>query len=150
MSAEASSEQLDRRRERPRRRTMAASERAAIALGGAAGAYARVLVDQLVGPAGGGWPWATFSVNVAGAFLLGYFTARLLERLPPSTYRRPMLVTGFCGALTTFSTLQLELFDLLRSGHYLLATAYATASAIAGLTALLGAIWLVRRARVRP
>jgi fluoride exporter len=41
-----------------------------------------------------GWPWATFLVNVAGAFLLGYFIARILERLPPSTYRRPLVGTG--------------------------------------------------------
>jgi CrcB protein len=147
MSAEPA-RQRERRPARSRRRTVAASERTAIAIGGAAGAYARVLVDQLVGPSGGGWPWATFSVNVAGAFLLGYFTARLLERLPPSTLRRPMLGTGFCGALTTFSTLQLELLDLLRSGHLLLAAAYAVVSVVAGLAALLTAIWLVRRARI--
>ncbi len=135
-------------RRAPRRPFTTGSERVAIALGGALGAYARVLVDQVIGPPGQGWPWATFTANTVGAFLLGYFTARLLERLPPSTYRRPMLGTGFCGALTTFSTLQFELFSLLQSGRYLLATAYAAASVLAGFAAFLGAIWLVRRARV--
>src|SRR5438309_1074194 len=59
------------------------------------------------------FPWATFSVNVAGAFLLGYFVTRLQERLPLSAYRRPLLGTGFCGALTTFSTMQVELLRML-------------------------------------
>ena len=46
----------------------------------------------------GHWPWATFLVNLAGAFALGYFTTRLQERLPLSAYRRPFLGTGLCGA----------------------------------------------------
>ena len=124
------------------------SERLAIAIGGAGGAYARVVVDQLIGTSGNGWPWATFSVNMAGAFLLGYLVARLLERLPPSTYRRPLLGTGFCGALTTFSTLQLELLNLIRSGHPGLALTYATSSVVLGFLAFMTAIALVRRARV--
>ena len=59
------------------------------------------------------WPWATFLVNIVGAFPLGYFATRLQERLPLSAYRRPFLGTGFCGALTTFSTMQLELLRML-------------------------------------
>ena len=43
------------------------------------------------------WPWPTFIVNIVGAFLLGYFTTRLLERLPQSSYRRPLLGTGLCA-----------------------------------------------------
>ena len=122
--------------------------RLAIAVGGAAGAYARILVDQLVGSAGSGWPWATFAVNVAGCFLLGYFTVRLLERLPPSTYRRPLLGTGFCGAFTTFSTVQLELLEMLRRGDVAMALAYALASIACGFAALMVAVWIVRRAAV--
>ena len=61
----------------------------------------------------GKWPWATFLVNIVGAFALGYLSTRLPERLPVSAYRRPLLGTGFCGALTTFSTMQLELLRML-------------------------------------
>jgi fluoride exporter len=131
-----------------RARSVALSERLAIAVGGAAGAYARVIANQLIGSSGNGWPWATFLVNVIGAFLLGYLIARLLERLPPSTYRRPLLGTGFCGALTTFSTLQLELLNLIRTGHSGLALGYATTSVIVGFGAFMAAVALVRRARV--
>ncbi|HUZ84436.1 MAG TPA: fluoride efflux transporter CrcB [Gaiellales bacterium] len=124
------------------------AERAAVAVGGAAGAYARVALERIAGQPGGGWPWGTFAANLTGAFLLGYLATRLLERLPPSTYRRPMLASGFCGALTTFSTLQLELLGMLRSGHRALAAAYGVTSVACGLAALLSAVWLVRRAQV--
>src|SRR5205823_6105311 len=80
----------------------------------------------------GEWPWATFTVNVAGAFLLGYLITRLQERLPLSAYRRPFLGTGFCGALTTFSTMQVELLRMLDGDHVALAVGYAAASIAAG------------------
>jgi fluoride exporter len=123
--------------------------RVAIGIGGALGAWARVGTDQLIGPPGHGWPWATFAVNVAGCLVLGYMIARLLERLPPSTYRRPLLGTGFCGALTTFSTMQVELLDLVRAQRAALAVGYAAASLAAGMAAFLLAVAVVRRARLR-
>ncbi|HWE11433.1 MAG TPA: fluoride efflux transporter CrcB, partial [Solirubrobacteraceae bacterium] len=94
------------------------------------------------------WPWATFTVNLVGAFLLGYFTTRLQERLPLSAYRRPLLGTGFCGALTTFSTMQVELLQMLDAGRVGLAVAYAGASITGGFFGVAAATNLVRRARV--
>ena len=84
-------------------------EIAAIFAGGIVGALARAKVVEALPRHDGQWPWATFAVNIVGAFLLGYFATRLQERLPLSAYRRPLLGTGFCGALTTFSTMQVEL-----------------------------------------
>ncbi len=120
----------------------------AVFAGGVIGALARAgLAEGLVaGP--GEWPWATFAVNVAGAFLLGYFVTRLQERLPLSSYRRPFLGTGLCGALTTFSTMQVELLRMIQEGELGLAAGYATASLGAGFAAVLVATNLVRRARV--
>ena len=89
------------------------------------------------------------SVNVVGAFLLGYFTTRLLERLPLSSYRRPLLGTGLCGGLTTFSTMQVETLRMLEHHHYGLAIGYTVASIAAGLVAVYLATALVRRVRVR-
>jgi fluoride exporter len=94
------------------------------------------------------WPWVTFGVNVVGSFLLGYFATRLQERLPLSAYRRPLLSTGFCGALTTFSTLQLELLRMLDAGRYGLAAAYAATSLALGFAAVHLATAAVRRVRV--
>ena len=83
-------------------------ELAAVFVGGALGTLARAALETLAAPDPGRWPWPTFTVNIVGAFLLGYFTTRLLERLPVSSYRRPLLGTGLCGGLTTFSTMQVE------------------------------------------
>src|SRR6266513_5662650 len=108
-------------------------ELAAIFAGGAVGALARAALLEWLPPHPGRWPWATFIVNVAGAFLLGYFATRLQERLPLSAYRRPLLGTGLCGALTTFSTMQLELLQMLDHGNGGLAAGYAVASLAIGL-----------------
>ena len=83
-------------------------ELAAVFVGGALGTLARAGLATLAAPDPAHWPWPTFVVNIVGAFLLGYFTTRLLERLPLSSYRRPLLGTGLCGGLTTFSTMQVE------------------------------------------
>jgi CrcB protein len=123
-------------------------ELAAVFAGGFAGAIARAALADALPADAGRWPWATFLVNVAGAFLLGYFTTRLGERLPPSAYRRPLLGTGFCGALTTFSTMQLELLRMLDGPHLALAAGYASASVAAGLVAVAMATNLVRRGRL--
>lgn len=125
-------------------------ELAAIFAGGAIGALLRIWIgEQLVaGPTS--WPWATFVANVSGSFALAYFATRLQERLPLSTYRRPLLGTGFCGAYTTFSTMQVELLGMIEAHSYLLAAGYATASIGAGLLAIWIASSVVRRARVLP
>ena len=124
-----------------------ARELAAVFAGGVLGALARAgLVDAF--PRGATqWPWVTFAVNIAGAALLGYLVTRLQERLPLSAYRRPLLGSGFCGALTTFSTMQLELVRMLDAGRAGLALAYAAASLAAGFGAVFLATKLTRRVR---
>jgi CrcB protein len=123
-------------------------ELAAIFAGGFIGALARALVAELLPSDPASWPWATFAVNVAGAFLLGWFVTRLQERLPLSAYRRPFLGTGVCGALTTFSTMQLELLRMIDTGRYGMAAAYAAVSVAAGFLAVAAATNLVRTARL--
>lgn len=86
-----------------------------------------------------GFPWATFVVNVAGALVLGVVVA-LAVGLPPNRYLRPLLGTGFCGGLTTFSSVAVSVDELVAHHHagtaglYLLGTVGAgLASAAAGL-----------------
>lgn len=124
-------------------------ELAAVFAGGALGTLARAGLATVMVTDPGRWPWPTFIVNIVGAFLLGYFTTRLLERLPPSSYRRPLLGTGLCGGLTTFSTMQVETVRMIEHHNYGLAAGYTAASVIAGLAAVYIATALVRRVRVR-
>jgi CrcB protein len=123
-------------------------ELGAIYAGGVIGALARVGLAEALPHGVDAWPWATFIVNMAGAALLGWFVTRLGERLPPSTYRRPFLATGLCGALTTFSTLQLELFKMVDGGYLPLATAYAAATIAGGFACVHLATVATRRPRV--
>jgi fluoride exporter len=124
-------------------------ELAAIFAGGALGSLARAALSSLTVPDPARWPWPTFVVNIVGAFLVGYFTTRLLERLPLSSYRRPLLGTGLCGGLTTFSTMQVETLKMLQSGHWALAACYTMTSIVLGLLAIHLATALVRRVRLR-
>lgn len=128
--------------------TLDPRELAAIFAGGVAGALARAGLGEAWSHGHGSWPWATFAVNVVGAALLGYFATRLQERLPLTAYRRPFLGTGLCGALTTFSTMQLELLQMLDDGRLGLAAGYAGASVAAGFAGVLLATKLTRRARL--
>ena len=120
---------------------------AAIYAGGTIGALARVGLAQAAPHGPGGWPWATFAVNMAGALLLGYFVARLRDH-PEDSLAHPFLTTGICGTLTTFSTLQLELFELVDGGHLGIAAAYVGATLIFGYAFVRIGIGLERRPEV--
>jgi fluoride exporter len=124
-------------------------EIAAIFAGGALGTLLRAaLADAFPHPATS-WPWPTFAVNMAAAFLLGYFITRLQERLPLSSYRRPLLGTGLCGGLSTFSTMQVEILQMISAHAWGLAAGYIAASVGAGYAAIHLATAIVRRVRVR-
>lgn len=120
-------------------------ELAAIFAGGFIGAITRGMLDDVLPTDPGQWPWGTFVANLTGAALLGYFVTRLQERLPLSRYRRPFLGTGVCGALTTFSTMQLELLRMLEERAWVLAGGYALASVTAGFACIFAMTNLARR-----
>lgn len=92
-----------------------------IALGGAAGSVTRGLV-ALALPSR--FPWATLLINVAGSMLIGWLMARLggLE-LESATRWRAVLVTGFCGGFTTFSTFSWQTVEQMQKGQWGLAVA---------------------------
>jgi CrcB protein len=123
-------------------------ELAAIFVGGLVGGAVRTALAEAAPTHTGHWPWVTFSVNVVGCLLLGYFVTRLQERLPITAYRRPLLGTGLCGALTTFSTFQLELLKLIDEGDLGFAIGYGAASLAGGFAAVVLGTAIVRRARL--
>ena len=116
----------------------------AIYLGGIAGALIRVGLAEAFPTAAGTWPWPTFAVNLAGALLLVYFFA-LLRDHPEESLAHPFLGVGICGTLTTFSTLQLELYEQIDGGHLGLAAAYCAVTVLAGFLCIRIGIDLERR-----
>jgi CrcB protein len=123
-------------------------ELGAIFAGGGIGGGIRTALVEAAPTHAGSWPWTTFGENVIGCALLGYFVTRLQERLPVTAYRRPLLGTGLCGALTTFSTFQLDLLHLIDHGRILLAVLYAAGSLAAGFAGVLIGTGIVRRAKL--
>lgn len=121
---------------------------AAIYAGGVAGALLRVGLAEAVATAPGSWPWATFAVNMAGALLLGCCFA-LFRDDPAVRLRHPLLAIGLCGTLTTFSTVQLELYEMVDAGELGLAALYAATSIAAGYLFLRLGI-AAERLRPRP
>jgi CrcB protein len=117
---------------------------AAIYAGGVVGALARVGLAEATPNGLGGWPWGTFAVNMAGALLLGYVVARLHDH-PEDSVAHPFLTTGLCGTLTTFSTLQLELFEMVDEGRLGLAVGYLGATLALGFLCVRAGIALERR-----
>jgi CrcB protein len=102
-----------------------------IAAGAAIGAPLRYLVDRLVQSRHDSvFPWGTLAVNVAGSLLLGF-----LAGLPANPAVMAALGTGFCGALTTYSTFSYETLRLAQEGARFYALANVTASIVAGLGA---------------
>ncbi len=116
-------------------------EIAVVFVGGAIGTLARAALATGAVPDPGRWPWPTFVANIVGAVLLGIIGTRL----DTSDIRRPLLGTGVCGGLTTFSTVQVETLLMIEHGHYGLAVGYTVAGIIAGLAAVHLARGMVRK-----
>ena len=120
-------------------------EIAAVFVGGALGTLARAGLAHAYPQAPDRFPWPTFVVNVVAAALLGYAVTRLQERLPPSSYRRPLIGTGLCGGLSTFATMQVELLKMIDAHAWGTLAAYVSASLVAGYLAIHLTTKLVRR-----
>ena len=117
----------------------------AIAIGGALGAMARYGVSTLVFDASiQRFPYATLSVNVLGSFAMGFLFVIIAEKamLPP--VMRSMLMVGFLGAFTTFSTFSLDALGLWQNGHLLMALVYALGTVVLCLAAVCLGVWLTR------
>ena len=112
-----------------------AADLAAIAIGGGIGSLARYLLSAAF-PAGHGFPWAIFAVNVSGSFVLGVLMVYMLDIWPPRRFLRPFLAVGLIGGYTTFSTYAGAVMTLLAGGRLALADAYALTSVLAALVAV--------------
>jgi len=101
-----------------------------VVLGGAIGAPARYVSDVVVQRLHAvPYPWGTWTVNVAGSFVLGVVAAA------GPAWVTTLVGTGFCGALTTFSTFGYETVRLAEEGETATAIGYVAGSLVAGLAA---------------
>jgi fluoride exporter len=126
----------------------------AIALGGVLGTLVRYWISRIVHVAPDSFPWATFTVNVSGAFALGLVLTLIIERWPPKLYVRPFVAIGFLGAYTTFSTFTVEADLLVKNGAVAVAGLYVVGSLLAGFVAVYlgivaGRLWPRARGRAR-
>ena len=89
-----------------------------LAVGGGAGTLARYAVGVWMAPASQNLPWGTILINVVGSFVIGFFGTLTLSngRFPVPEWARLLVMVGFCGGFTTFSSFSLQTLDLLRSG----------------------------------
>ena len=117
----------------------------AVAVGGAFGAVARYAISTWIfDSTSHKFPYATLSVNVLGSFVMGIFFVLILEKglLPPEW--RGVLMIGFLGAFTTFSTFSLDALGLWQNGHLFLALVYALGTVVLCLAAITVAVRLTR------
>ncbi len=106
--------------------------------GGIVGTGLRYLIEEAWPTASGSWPWATFVINLSGAFLLGALLAGLARLGSDEGWRqraRLLVGTGMCGSFTTYSTFALEISLLGRDGAVPTAIAYAVVGVIGGVVA---------------
>ncbi|HXT88221.1 MAG TPA: CrcB family protein [Trebonia sp.] len=103
---------------------------AVIGAGGAIGSAARYGTALAIPPRSADYPFATFLVNVLGAVILGAIAALPAAWLAAHELTRPGIGTGFCGGLTTFSTMTLDIYQRW-ADHTALAVAYAVISLVA-------------------
>ena len=89
-----------------------------MALGGALGTLARYFAAAALLPLSKNLPWGTIVVNIAGAFVIGFFGTLTLAhgRFPLPENARLFVTVGFCGGFTTFSSFSLQTLDLIRKG----------------------------------
>ena len=118
----------------------------AVALGGAFGAVARYLINlSPLAALFGKFPLHTFLINVSGSFLIGFLLIIFTDKYAENENLRLALTVGLLGAFTTFSTFELEIFELIRERFFVTAFAYLMLSIMVGFVGAAAGVWLAKK-----
>ena len=93
----------------------------AVFIGGGVGSLSRYAISRFFESRVGDFPWATFMANAISCIILGFLIGYFLDRPGIDNRLKLLLMTGFCGGFSTFSTFSGETFSLLSSGHFFMA-----------------------------
>ena len=116
-----------------------------VAVGGAAGAVARYLINvSPLATAFDKFPLPTFVINVSGSFLIGFLLIVLTDKWDVGDNIRMAVIVGFLGAFTTFSTFEMEIYGLAKERDFTLAMLYLLMSVAAGFIGVAAGAWLGR------
>jgi CrcB protein len=116
-----------------------------VAVGGAVGSVCRYLTGlAMTRWIGTGFPWGTITVNIVGSFVIGLLTELIARKVSMPMETRLLLVVGFLGGFTTFSSFSLDTMALFERGESLSAFAYVAASVLLSLGAAFGGLALGR------
>jgi CrcB protein len=117
-----------------------------VVLGGGTGALARyVAASAIMTRFGGKFPWGTLVINVTGSFLIGFLMTMLTERYELDPKWRLLLVVGFLGGYTTFSSFEWETFTSVREGAPWAGALNVLSSVMLGYVAVWLGVMLARR-----
>jgi len=117
-----------------------------VAIGGAFGAVARYLIN--ISPLAGlfaKFPFPTFFINITGSFFIGFLLILLTDKFAFGENLRLAVIVGFLGAFTTFSTFEMEIYELAREREFFTALVYLFFSVLLGFAGVLSGVWLAKR-----
>ncbi len=117
----------------------------AVAIGGSLGAMSRYGLALMLPAVPGKFPVATFTVNVLGSFIMAIAFVLIIEKAALPGIWRQLVMVGFLGAFTTFSTYSIETLQLFTSGNWKLAVGYSFGSAVVCVAAAFAGYFLINK-----